>query len=164
VDGAYDLLADRGYGYGPVFRGLRAAWRRGDDVFAEVVLPERAQAGVIHFGFGAEHWDQEFLAYAKRNKLPTMHFPHVHNLFATYEIRQRGSGEWVRLIDRGRLTALDHPRVVRLASSLGGTHHLEYDWIPALPGINHPGDYRRDYAPDPAAWIAREQAGEFDRG
>jgi hypothetical protein len=68
----------------------------------------------------------------------------------------------VKLIDKGRIAALDHPRVVRLASSLGGTGHLEYDWIPALPGINYPGDYRTDYAPDPVAWIRREQTGEFD--
>ncbi|MFC4907585.1 SDR family NAD(P)-dependent oxidoreductase [Actinomadura gamaensis] len=32
---AYELLADRGYEYGPVFRGLRALWRRGDELFAE---------------------------------------------------------------------------------------------------------------------------------
>ena len=44
LDGAYDLLHARGYGYGPVFQGLKAAWRRGDDVFAEVALPEGAEA------------------------------------------------------------------------------------------------------------------------
>ncbi|WP_455754066.1 SDR family NAD(P)-dependent oxidoreductase [Streptomyces hygroscopicus] len=43
VSDAYEVLAGRGYAYGPAFRGLRAAWRRGDDVFAEVVLPEEAQ-------------------------------------------------------------------------------------------------------------------------
>ncbi|WP_043724446.1 type I polyketide synthase, partial [Kutzneria sp. 744] len=40
---AYELLHDRGYGYGPVFQGLKAAWRRGDDVYAEVQLPEGAE-------------------------------------------------------------------------------------------------------------------------
>ncbi|MFC4907609.1 SDR family NAD(P)-dependent oxidoreductase [Actinomadura gamaensis] len=48
VDGAYESLIERGYGYGPVFQGLRAAWRRGDETFAEVVLPEGTDAG----GFG----------------------------------------------------------------------------------------------------------------
>lgn len=140
------------------YRQIETLWSYND---SWTNLPERAQAGVIHFGFGAEHWDETFLSYAKENKLPTMHFPHVHNLFATYEIKQRSTGEWVKLIDKGRLTALDHPRVVRLAQALGGAHHLEYDWIPALPGINYPGDYARDYAPDPVAWIRREQEGEF---
>ncbi|WUV20342.1 SDR family NAD(P)-dependent oxidoreductase [Streptomyces sp. NBC_01485] len=36
VDGLYDRLADRGFGYGPVFRGLRAAWRRDGVLLAEV--------------------------------------------------------------------------------------------------------------------------------
>ncbi|MFD0685016.1 SDR family NAD(P)-dependent oxidoreductase [Actinomadura fibrosa] len=44
VDGAYERLLARGYDYGPTFRGLRAAWRRGDEVFAEVALPEGAEA------------------------------------------------------------------------------------------------------------------------
>ncbi|MGQ4336330.1 polyketide synthase dehydratase domain-containing protein, partial [Streptomyces hayashii] len=36
----YLSLTAQGYGYGPVFQGLRAAWRHGDEVYAEVVLPE----------------------------------------------------------------------------------------------------------------------------
>ncbi|MFE6488651.1 type I polyketide synthase, partial [Streptomyces sp. NPDC057757] len=40
LDGLYDGLAEAGLQYGPVFRGLKAAWRRGDEVFAEVALPE----------------------------------------------------------------------------------------------------------------------------
>ncbi|MDQ1041745.1 acyl transferase domain-containing protein/NAD(P)-dependent dehydrogenase (short-subunit alcohol dehydrogenase family)/acyl carrier protein [Streptomyces sp. V3I8] len=50
VEGAYERLAQRGYGYGPVFQGLKAAWRRGDDVFAEVELPEQSQAEAARFG------------------------------------------------------------------------------------------------------------------
>ncbi len=38
--GLYGRLADEGYQYGPAFQGLTAAWRRGDDVFAEVRMPE----------------------------------------------------------------------------------------------------------------------------
>ncbi len=34
----YDALAERGFEYGPAFQGLRAAWRRGEDLFAEVAL------------------------------------------------------------------------------------------------------------------------------
>ena len=43
----YQGLTERGYGYGPAFRGLRNAWRAGDEVYAEVELPqpERAAAG-----------------------------------------------------------------------------------------------------------------------
>ncbi len=45
IEGRYDDLAASGLGYGPAFRGLRAAWRRGDDVFVEVDLPEPDTAG-----------------------------------------------------------------------------------------------------------------------
>ncbi|ONK15964.1 type I polyketide synthase [Streptomyces sp. MP131-18] len=36
---AYRRAAERGYAYGPAFQGLRAVWRRGEEVFAEVALP-----------------------------------------------------------------------------------------------------------------------------
>ncbi|WP_446692678.1 SDR family NAD(P)-dependent oxidoreductase [Saccharothrix mutabilis] len=39
VSSAYDDLFARGLRYGPVFQGLTAAWRRGDEVFAEVSVP-----------------------------------------------------------------------------------------------------------------------------
>ncbi|MFI2689198.1 SDR family NAD(P)-dependent oxidoreductase, partial [Streptomyces sp. NPDC018586] len=35
----YDDLTERGYGYGPLFQGLTAAWRDGEDMYAEVALP-----------------------------------------------------------------------------------------------------------------------------
>ncbi|MET9826557.1 type I polyketide synthase [Streptomyces sp. NPDC006349] len=50
VEDVYQRLAGRGYGYGPVFQGLKAAWRAGDDIFAEVVLPEDAHADAARFG------------------------------------------------------------------------------------------------------------------
>ncbi|WP_375341025.1 SDR family NAD(P)-dependent oxidoreductase [Kitasatospora purpeofusca] len=40
----YERFAEAGYHYGPAFRGIRAAWLRGGEVFAEVVLPERQHA------------------------------------------------------------------------------------------------------------------------
>ncbi|WP_407657150.1 SDR family NAD(P)-dependent oxidoreductase [Kibdelosporangium aridum] len=47
---AYEGLTDTGYGYGPAFQGLRAVWRRGDETFAEVVLPEDA-GKAVGYGF-----------------------------------------------------------------------------------------------------------------
>ncbi|WP_037805346.1 acyltransferase domain-containing protein, partial [Streptomyces sp. NRRL F-2305] len=40
VTDCYERLADAGFAYGPAFRGLRAAWRRGAELFAEVALDE----------------------------------------------------------------------------------------------------------------------------
>ncbi|MFJ4183621.1 polyketide synthase dehydratase domain-containing protein, partial [Streptomyces sp. NPDC089733] len=46
----YEVLAGRGFDYGPVFRGLRRVWRRGDEVFAEVALPEEVADAADAFG------------------------------------------------------------------------------------------------------------------
>ncbi|MPY59357.1 SDR family NAD(P)-dependent oxidoreductase, partial [Streptomyces spongiae] len=40
LDGLYDRLARSGLDYGPAFRGLRAAWRDGDDLLVEAALPD----------------------------------------------------------------------------------------------------------------------------
>jgi len=50
AEDAYSTLAERGYGYGPVFQGLKRAWRRGPDLFAEVALPEEAWSDAACFG------------------------------------------------------------------------------------------------------------------
>ncbi|MFD7137811.1 SDR family NAD(P)-dependent oxidoreductase, partial [Streptomyces sp. NPDC059894] len=46
----YARLAGVGYDYGPVFQGLRAAWRRGDEYFAEVALAEEQHGDAARFG------------------------------------------------------------------------------------------------------------------
>ncbi|MFF7685402.1 SDR family NAD(P)-dependent oxidoreductase [Streptomyces syringium] len=45
VAGTYERLARAGLGYGPWFQGLRAVWRQGRDVYAEVELPGPAGDG-----------------------------------------------------------------------------------------------------------------------
>ncbi|MGH9026837.1 MAG: acyltransferase domain-containing protein, partial [Acidimicrobiia bacterium] len=50
VNGLYDAFAGAGLTYGPAFRGVRAAWRRDGEVFAEIVLPDEATAGGDGFG------------------------------------------------------------------------------------------------------------------
>ncbi|WP_442480850.1 type I polyketide synthase [Streptomyces kutzneri] len=50
LDGVYEDLAEGGLVYGPAFRGLRAAWRRGDEAFAEVALPASELAEAERFG------------------------------------------------------------------------------------------------------------------
>ncbi|MFC9355620.1 SDR family NAD(P)-dependent oxidoreductase [Rhodococcus sp. NPDC057014] len=51
VRGLYDVLDDAGYEYGPVFRGLKAAWRRGDDLYGEVRLSGEDPAAAVA-GYG----------------------------------------------------------------------------------------------------------------
>ncbi|MEU3188899.1 type I polyketide synthase, partial [Streptomyces sp. NPDC006923] len=50
LDGLYEDLAAAGLAYGPVFQGVRAAWRRGDELFAEVALPEATREEANGFG------------------------------------------------------------------------------------------------------------------
>ncbi|MDQ0578395.1 hypothetical protein QF030_000573 [Streptomyces rishiriensis] len=50
VAGFYEEMFDRGYAFGPAFRGLRAVWRRGEEVFAEVVLPDEQRDNAVRFG------------------------------------------------------------------------------------------------------------------
>ncbi|WP_326954598.1 SDR family NAD(P)-dependent oxidoreductase [Amycolatopsis sp. NBC_01286] len=46
VSGLYDGMTEAGFGYGPSFRGLSAAWRTATEIYAEVALP----AGTAEFG------------------------------------------------------------------------------------------------------------------
>ncbi|MEV6118886.1 type I polyketide synthase, partial [Streptomyces sp. NPDC052109] len=45
VGSAYADFAATGLEYGPAFQGLRAAWRRGDEIFADIALPELTDTG-----------------------------------------------------------------------------------------------------------------------
>ncbi|MFC0105716.1 type I polyketide synthase [Kibdelosporangium aridum] len=46
----YDRFSDNGFAYGPAFRTVRAAWRLGDEVFADLVLDEDQRATAAEFG------------------------------------------------------------------------------------------------------------------
>ncbi|MGW2324118.1 polyketide synthase dehydratase domain-containing protein, partial [Streptomyces sp. NPDC001680] len=48
VEGLYEGLAEAGLEYGPVFQGLTAAWRSGEEIYAEIALPEETSVD----GFG----------------------------------------------------------------------------------------------------------------
>ncbi|MGX4735429.1 type I polyketide synthase [Kitasatospora griseola] len=50
VDDLYERFDASGYGYGPAFRGLTTAWRRGDEIFTEVRLPEDRNRSAAAFG------------------------------------------------------------------------------------------------------------------
>ncbi len=50
LDGWYDRLEEQGFHYGPMFRGLRSAWSVGDQIVAEVTLPEEAERDAGGFG------------------------------------------------------------------------------------------------------------------
>ncbi|MFI6039931.1 SDR family NAD(P)-dependent oxidoreductase, partial [Streptomyces sp. NPDC051315] len=46
----YAAFAAAGFAYGPGFRGLRTVWQRGDEIFAEVELPEPYKEDAARYG------------------------------------------------------------------------------------------------------------------
>ena len=48
IDGYYAALRESGYEYGPAFQGLRAAWSRGDEIFAEVETVDETTGFGVH--------------------------------------------------------------------------------------------------------------------
>ncbi|MEU8775882.1 type I polyketide synthase [Streptomyces sp. NPDC048606] len=50
LEDVYERLGGLGYAYGPAFQGLRASWRDGEDLYAEVRLPEEQRESAARFG------------------------------------------------------------------------------------------------------------------
>ncbi|MEV5714348.1 type I polyketide synthase [Amycolatopsis mediterranei] len=50
VENFYADLTERGYAYSGAFQGMRAVWRRGEEVFAEVALPDDHREDAGKFG------------------------------------------------------------------------------------------------------------------
>ncbi|MEV6359944.1 type I polyketide synthase [Nocardia asteroides] len=73
IDDGYTALSAAGYGYGPFFQGLRAAWRRGDEVFAEVALPDARLAD--GFGLHPALFDAALHALLLADEIPTAGTP-----------------------------------------------------------------------------------------
>ncbi|MFJ5228236.1 SDR family NAD(P)-dependent oxidoreductase, partial [Streptomyces sp. NPDC088400] len=48
AEDVYARLADAGFDYGPVFQGLKQVWQDGEDVYAEVALPDDPSGFALH--------------------------------------------------------------------------------------------------------------------
>ncbi|MGW7244617.1 type I polyketide synthase, partial [Streptomyces sp. NPDC054804] len=66
LDKFYPRLAATGLGYGPAFQGLRAAWRRGDEIYAEISLPDQQHFRAGEFGLHPALLDAALHALALR--------------------------------------------------------------------------------------------------
>jgi hypothetical protein len=94
--------------------------------------------------------------YALNNDIPIGHTAHMINYFLTIKYKLRDTGEWITIADKGMVEALQDPEVRALAAKYGDPDKItQYDWIPAIPGVNVPGNHDKDYAPDPWAYILK---------
>ena len=120
---------------------------------------ERGRSGVIHWGLGVsqnfeyhpaiQSWYRENASKVKRGGGHN----HIHTYLTTMDMTD-ANGKTTRVLDKGRLTFLDDPEVQKIAAKYGNPDELLTEkWIPRYPGINMPGDYRKDYAVDPYAFI-----------
>ncbi|MCC9312002.1 type I polyketide synthase [Kitasatospora sp. RB6PN24] len=150
LDGFYPALAGRGLSYGPVFQGLRAAWRRGEELFAEVALPDGA--GAAGFGLHPALLDSALHVAALRTDGEGLTLPFAWNdvaLHASGAVAARvrvapvasGDGVSVTLADAaGELVASVGSLVLRAASAEdlaggagpAGESMFGVEWVPDL--------------------------------
>ncbi|WP_019122634.1 hypothetical protein [Brevibacillus massiliensis] len=117
-------------------------------------LYERMRSGCIHIGFGTVI-SSSLERQAAKMGLPVGHW-HIHLYFATVTCEMIGGGT-EKLIEDGRLLALDDPDIRKIAAKYGDPDLLLTEsWIPAVPGINVEGDYWQHYANDPTDWTLTE--------
>jgi acyl transferase domain-containing protein/acyl carrier protein len=60
LEGMYARLAEYGLDYGPAFQGVGSVWRRGEELFAEVSLPQDQSAGAELFAIHPALLDAAF--------------------------------------------------------------------------------------------------------
>ncbi|MEU1904650.1 SDR family NAD(P)-dependent oxidoreductase [Streptomyces hygroscopicus] len=111
VTGVYDDLKARDLAYGPVFRGLEAAWDRNGETFAEAALPDGGRADATAFGLHPALLDAALHALVVGNALPAARDGAPWMPFAWSGLRLHATGA---LRVRVRITAAADDGTVRL--------------------------------------------------
>ncbi|MFH8471078.1 SDR family NAD(P)-dependent oxidoreductase, partial [Streptomyces sp. NPDC017991] len=156
VDGLYDLLADRGYAYGAAFQGLTAAWQSGDDLYAEVALPEAQHPEAAEYGIHPALLDAALhtLLLADPGEDGTLRLPFAYDgvtLHASGATRLRvklthvpagrlaltatdPAGQPVLTVDSLTLRPVSADRIAARAGSPDGLLRVEWQPVPTLDG------------------------------
>ncbi|MFI1711941.1 acyltransferase domain-containing protein, partial [Streptomyces griseoruber] len=181
VEGAYEALAGLGLSYGPAFRGLRAMWRRGDEVFAEVALSEAHAELAYRFGmhpalldsvlhavlrgtFGAENslrlpfsWSGVSLWGAGARELRVRVAPAGPDAVTLHLADTAGAA--VASVDSLVLREVTGG----IASADGGRDGLfQLDWV-RIPAATGPAPQVRTGLPEPVEAVAGDVLVRFDR-
>lgn len=151
----YWFLRQDGFATNPKFVRSMPALTEGTGYLPNLV--ERNRAGIQHLAFAYDTDDAEDREYAKARGIPLEHTAHMHVYFPTVRWKLRDTGEWITIVDKGNVKAFENPEARALAARYGDPDLVfRYEWIPSVPGINAPGEYKRDYAQDPWKWMQQE--------
>ncbi|WP_199844795.1 type I polyketide synthase, partial [Streptomyces sp. DSM 15324] len=181
VEGAYEALAGLGLSYGPAFRGLRAMWRRGDEVFAEVALPEAQGELADRFGMHPALLDAVLHAvlrgtFGAENSLRLPFSCSGVSLWAAgareLRVRVTQAGPDAVTLDLADTTGAPVASVDslvmreatgRIASADGGRDGLfQLDWV-RVPAATGPAPQVNTRLPEPGEAVAGDVLVRFDR-
>jgi mycoketide-CoA synthase len=114
VGSLYDRIDELGFGYGPAFQGMRSAWRRGQEVFAEVALAEDQAVEADRFGVHPALLDAALHTMFLGDEGEGLRVPFS---WSGVHIHRRGAGASLRVRavpagDRLELTAYDEDGAV----------------------------------------------------
>ncbi|MFD7982538.1 SDR family NAD(P)-dependent oxidoreductase, partial [Kitasatospora indigofera] len=145
VTGLYDTLAAAGYEYGPAFQAVQAVWRRGDEVFAEVTVPDAGRFSVHPALLDAALQPLALLSGTEGDvRLPfslggiAVHRTGVTSARVRLTVVRPGTYA-VHLADRsGEPVATIEALTTRPMAERGPLYAL--DWIPLTPGEGALGD------------------------
>ena len=146
LDGMYDELASTGLAYGPAFRGLRAAWRLGGEIYAEIALAEPGD----DFGLHPALFDAALHAVGLARTAERLELPYAFSgveLFASgasaarVRVRPAGTAVALDLADSsgqplasvGALTLREVPAgpLSAAGADIAATALFTVDWVPA---------------------------------
>ena len=116
VDHGYSRLVEHGFDYGPAFRGVRAVWCRGDEVFADVALPNARQPEADAFLLHPALWDAALQAPALAGSDDDIREPQLP--YAWHGVSVHATGI---LAMRVRLSFADNSTLSMTAVDLSGT-------------------------------------------
>ncbi|MFE5208782.1 SDR family NAD(P)-dependent oxidoreductase, partial [Streptomyces sp. NPDC056600] len=144
VDALYDRLDVLGLVYGPAFRCVRAAWRRGEDLYAELVLPDSGPEAAVGFGVHPALLDAALHPLVGRPEAPGDR-PELPFSWTGVELHATGATTLRAHWSGRRLTAVDPAgRTVLSAEELA---LRPADAQPATGAVRPPESYRVDWVP-----------------
>ncbi|MFC9758819.1 type I polyketide synthase, partial [Streptomyces sp. NPDC056921] len=165
--GLYEDMAGAGFGYGPVFQGLRAVWRRDGEVFAEVALGQDLWDEAGRFGLHPALLDSALHAIGASGGLGGLEGPGLPFAWTGVSLSAVGSPVLRVRISEGRSGAVALDLADGTGAPVGRVDALVLRPVTAeqiegaSPREGSDSLFRLDWVPAPTA-LAAVPVGEFD--